>query len=217
MNMDAAPLPVRAGPDAEERMTLEVLAAVENDRTLTQRRLSVNLGIALGLANGLLKRCVRKGLIKIAQAPANRYAYYLTPQGFAEKSRLTADFLSNSFALLRVARREFADLYGQCHARGWTRVLLCGAGDLADIAQLARSDRDIHIVGVVDPDPRATAELPLFAGLDAAGLPAFDAVIVTTLRTPQQTYDALRRQFPAERVLAPPFMHISTRQPVLME
>jgi len=28
--------------------------------------------------------------MKIKQAPANRYVYYLTPKGFAEKSRLTA-------------------------------------------------------------------------------------------------------------------------------
>ena len=57
---------------------------------MTRRSLARELGIALGLANAYLKRCAKKGLIKIAQAPANRYAYYLTPQGFARKPAASA-------------------------------------------------------------------------------------------------------------------------------
>ena len=45
-----------------------------------------------------------KGLVKMSQVPLNRYAYYLTPQGFAEKSRLTAEYLSVSFNFFRRAR-----------------------------------------------------------------------------------------------------------------
>ena len=70
-----------------------------------------DLGIALGLANAYLKRCVKKGLIKVSQVPANRYAYYLTPKGFAEKSRLTAEYLSVSFNLFRDTRAQFTDLF----------------------------------------------------------------------------------------------------------
>jgi DNA-binding MarR family transcriptional regulator len=73
---------------------LGLLAAVERDSALTQRHLARELGIALGLANAYLRRCTKKGLIKMRQAPLNRYAYYLTPRGFAEKSRLTAEYLS---------------------------------------------------------------------------------------------------------------------------
>ena len=60
---------------------------------MTQRHLADRLGVALGLANSYLRRCARKGLIKITQAPDNRYLYYLTPQGFTEKTRLTARYL----------------------------------------------------------------------------------------------------------------------------
>ena len=67
-------------------------------------------GIALGLANAYLKRCVKKGLIKVSQAPANRYAYYLTPKGFTEKSRLTAEYLTISFNFFRDARAQCAAL-----------------------------------------------------------------------------------------------------------
>ena len=81
----------------ENTITLGVLSAIEEDDRATQRAISRDLGIALGLTNAYLKRCVKKGFIKVRQIPANRYTYYLTPQGFAEKSRLTAEYLSISF------------------------------------------------------------------------------------------------------------------------
>ncbi len=71
----------------KDSLTLEILETIEKHDNLTQRHLADNLGVALGLANSYMKRCVLKGLIKVHQAPANRFLYYLTPKGFAEKSR----------------------------------------------------------------------------------------------------------------------------------
>ena len=81
------------------QIVLGLLEAVERESAQSQRRLAAELGIALGLVNIYLKRCVNKGLLKMAQAPARRYAYYLTPQGFAEKARLTLEYMSYSFEL----------------------------------------------------------------------------------------------------------------------
>src|SRR5207253_7334046 len=87
--------PSRETGDPE--IVLGLLTSIERDSGVTQRKLAGDLGIALGLANAYLRRCVRKGLVKVSQVPLNRYAYYLTPQGFAEKSRLTAEYLATSF------------------------------------------------------------------------------------------------------------------------
>src|ERR1700683_182480 len=90
----------------DERILLDLLNSVERDGGQSQRRLASELGIALGLVNAYLKRCVKKGLIKVTHAPARRYMYYLTPQGFAEKSRLTAEYLSSSFSFFRRAQSD---------------------------------------------------------------------------------------------------------------
>jgi len=47
-------------------LTLSVLSAVAEDNKATQRSLSAELGIALGLTNAYLKRAVDKGLVKIS-------------------------------------------------------------------------------------------------------------------------------------------------------
>src|SRR6267142_1362184 len=77
-----------------ERIVRDLLASVEHDGERSQRHIAAELGIALGLVNAYLKRCVKKGLVKVHDVPARRYAYYLTPRGFAEKSRLTVHYLT---------------------------------------------------------------------------------------------------------------------------
>ena len=75
--------------------------------------------------------------------PRRRYAYYLTPQGFAEKSRLTATYLADSFSLFRMARSQCGDVFAAAAARGQKRLALLGHGDLAEIAHLVARDHGI--------------------------------------------------------------------------
>ncbi len=109
---------VRDDEPDNARIVLGLLELVERDGAQSQRKLASDLGIALGLVNAYLKRCVKKGLVKIAQAPARRYAYYLTPSGFAEKSRLTVEYLSSSFSFFRSAREDCANVLKAAHVRG---------------------------------------------------------------------------------------------------
>ena len=96
-----------------ERIVLGLLSSVESDGARSQRHIAAELGVALGLVNAYLKRCVKKGLVKVSDVPARRYAYYLTPQGFAEKSRLTVRYLSDSFSFFRLAKSDCAQVFDQ--------------------------------------------------------------------------------------------------------
>ncbi|MGQ0663479.1 MAG: winged helix-turn-helix transcriptional regulator [Pseudomonadota bacterium] len=200
------------GEDSE--IVLGVLTAVEHNSNVTQRSVARQLGIALGLANAYLKRCARKGLIKVSHVPARRYAYYLTPHGFTEKTRLTARYLASSFAFFRAARQQCAALLAAAAARGWSRLALAGAGDLAEIATLCARDTAIELVGIVDPgaEVQTLAGLAVVASLDR--LAAVDAVIVTDLRSPQATFEAISAVIGPARVLAPPILGVTPNPPV---
>lgn len=201
----------------ESKITLGLLSAVEANSSLTQRTMASELGIALGLANAYLKRCVRKGLIKVQHVPANRYAYFLTPKGFAEKSRLTAEYFAISFNFFRQARSECAGVMQDCTARGWHRVVLAGVGDLAEIALLCAAEGDVQIVGFVDADFAGDRfmGLPVVPRLDDMDL--FDAIMVTDFRNPQDVFDSLAASVPAERIVSPKMLCISRARPTLME
>src|SRR6476661_8898510 len=195
----------RSGRQSSEnsRIMLRLLDAVEQDRAQSQRLLASELGIALGLVNAYLKRCIKKGLVKVSQAPARRYAYYLTPQGFAEKSRLTVEYLSDSFSFFRQARTDCAQVFAMARERGFERIAVAGKSDLAEIARICALDAGIEIVAVVDPD--ATTEtfvgLAVVAGFDDAE--PFDAIVITDLRSARTTFEGAVARVGADRVLAP--------------
>lgn len=206
--------PTPTAVDSEAQITLGLLNAVHDNETLTQRTAASQLGIALGLTNAYLKRCIKKGLIKVQQIPPNRYAYYLTPKGFAEKSRLTAEYLSSSFTFFRRARSQCTALLADSTARGWRRIALYGKSDLAEIAVLCSGEHDVTLVGVVDPANGETGEFfqcPLVGGL--SDLDAYDAILLTDLLTPQDSYDRLLASVAADRILTPPMLRV-TRTPV---
>ncbi len=214
-------MPKPSQETGDPEIVLGLLTSIERNSAITQRKLAGDLGIALGLANSYLRRCVRKGLIKIGQVPLNRYAYYLTPQGFAEKSRLTAEYLTVSFNFFRRARSDCAELLQECAARGWTRVALCGAGDLAEVAVLSAGESEIEVVCVIDPARAGgrCVSVPIVGDLAAAQQQgAFDGVILTDTQAPQRRFDELIASGPAYGlsavcVVAPNLLGIS-RLPV---
>ena len=194
----------------EDSLTLEILETIEKQDNVTQRHLAVNLGVALGLANSYMKRCVRKGLIKVHQAPANRFLYYLTPKGFAEKSRLTASYLSSSFDFYRHAGDSLAAAFSSCEKQNKTSVLLCGISELAEIASLRAQEHKIDIVGVFDPYSKKEKflHLPVWHSLDDAA--SYDACLITSLEDAVSLVELLSQQLSKDEIFIPSMLGIST-------
>ncbi len=199
------------GEDA--RIMHDLLNSVERNGGQSQRRLGSELGIALGLVNAYLKRCVKKGLIKVAAAPARRYVYYLTPQGFAEKSRLTVEYLSRSFSFFRQAKADCGVALKSAAEQGFVRLVLAGTSDLAEIAVLCAPEHGVSIVAVVD----GTAQRAQFVGIPVAAsfetlAGRFDAVLVTDMLAPAETAARAAAAVGAERVFVPTLLGLTRRQ-----
>lgn len=192
----------------EDTATLEILQAIDSKDNFTQRHLADQLGVALGLANSYLKRCVHKGLVKIHQAPANRYLYYLTPKGFAEKSRLTTEYLTSLFNFYRRASTSCADVFEQCHEFGHHKILLCGLSELAEIASLRASEQGVSIVGTIDLDSKLKEflGLPVWNSFDL--LSDFDACVVTEVTKPQKLIEYMSIQVDSKIVFVPDILGI---------
>jgi DNA-binding MarR family transcriptional regulator len=198
-----------------ERIVLDLLTTVEHNGERSQRRIAAELGIALGLVNVYLKRCVKKGFVKVRDVPARRYAYYLTPYGFAEKSRLTVQYLSDSFSFFRLAKGDCAQTFETAKRLGFQRLVLAGQSDLAEIAILCALEVGVTIAAIVD----ARSVVPKFVGVDVVKTFAdvageFDAVLVTDVVHATQSHEAAVAAFGVERVLAPPLLGLRTVAPV---
>ena len=203
------PQTARSEDSKNARIVLGLLESVERDGAQSQRKLASDLGIALGLVNAYLRRCVKKGLLKIGQAPARRYAYYLTPHGFAEKSRLTVEYLSSSFSFFRRAREDCSSVLQAAHARGWNRVALIGVSDLAEIAMLCALEQGITIVAVVDANCENTPFVGISIVKSIAAVPGgCDALVVTDLQATRESVQSMVNQLDSDRVLVPALLGI---------
>jgi hypothetical protein len=185
-------------PAAEEHILRRLLTAIEEDAAVSQRRLSVDMGIAVGSVNWYLKRSLKKGLIKFRHAPVKRYLYYLTPRGFEEKSRLTAAYLQRSFELYRQGRTECAEFFAAAAAGGMKTIFLIGDGDLAEIAALSALGTSVEVKAIVDRTSQrpACAGIPVYPSLrvatSAASLP--DALLITDLRRPNRVHTEVTQE-----------------------
>lgn len=87
-----------------------VLHLLEAEPNLTQRELAERLGISLGGVNYCLKALIDIGHIKAGNFKKNpdkfSYLYLLTPNGIAEKAKLTAGFLHRKMAEYQALKQE---------------------------------------------------------------------------------------------------------------
>lgn len=175
-------------------MLLGLLQAVEEDASISQRGLAQRLGIALGLANGYLRWCAGKGLIKMHSLSAKKYAYVLTPQGFLEKSALLGRHIQDSFALFRKAREECQALIQEFESKGIKKIVLVGSGDLQDFAYMVGQESTLEFCAVKS----------------IADITDFDALLLTDMHVSQATYNVLVEKYPREKIFSLPLLKIHT-------
>jgi hypothetical protein len=139
---------------------------MEADDRVSQRSLSRDLGIALGLTNLLVRRLVHKGWVRIIRIKPNRVRYLLTPAGIAEKARMSRAALQNSMRFYVDARdrirERFATLSRELSGDGCgfddspsaKRIVFYGAGEVAEVGYICLHGTDLQLVGVVDNQGR---------------------------------------------------------------
>ncbi len=184
-------------------LTLGVLEAIDSKKSITQRSIAKDLDMALGLVNSYLKRCVKKGFIKIQQAPKNRYLYYLTPKGFSEKAKLTAEFLTSSFTFFRKSRDQIEEILDNCNKKNWKRILLFGNSELAEITSLYSKNHEAQIIQVYNTSDLRDSKQDNFP--PASDL---DAIILTDLTSPQKSYEQLVTVYKSKPILVPKLLKV---------
>lgn len=173
--------------DSQDIRTLRLLEAFEEEEQTSQRELARKLDISLGLVNSFLKRLARKGYFKITNLPANRVKYLLTPQGMAEKSRLTCEYIQHSFNYYRQTRTRLAATFQRLAGGRAKTVVFWGAGELAEIAYVSLTDTTLQLVAIVDPERAGENFLGRkVLSAEALGDLEFDYLLLTAMTAPEE-------------------------------
>lgn len=129
---------------------LEILNHINENPDTTQADLATQLGVAVGSVNWYIKRLINKGYIKVAQMQRRRLRYLLTPQGIAEKGRLTRKFMQASLHWYRETRETSKSYLAEIERAGYEAVCVEGDGDLAEIVYLSCLEAGVTVKEEVD-------------------------------------------------------------------
>lgn len=192
----------------DDQRALLLMHELEDGTPISQREIAGRLGIALGLVNAYLKTLAHKGFIQIKAYPRNRYAYLLTPEGFAEKSRLAYQHVTQFHRLFRTARQDSSTIFSHLRDQGVSEVAFCGVDEFTEIAYLSLCDAGLTLAAVYDSSQ---------AGINFFGQTVQDlhngmlllsnaAIVITSLRY-SETYrnDLLRVGVELHRIHGPLF------------
>lgn len=95
---------------SEQQLSLSVLRLLSDRPDLTQRQLAKSLGVSLGKTNFIVRAVLALGWVKAENFRRSNnklgYIYVLTPQGIAQRLRLTQTFVARKEQEYELLRRE---------------------------------------------------------------------------------------------------------------
>ena len=135
---------------------LKLFTELKRNNDQSQRSISKELNVALGLANSLIKRFVKKGFLKLSEAPMKRYVYYLTPKGLLEKTKLTSEYIQNSLESYKRMKFGYEAEFKKISSKKNYNIILVGVSELTEIAVLVANINNIKISFIYDERSKLT-------------------------------------------------------------
>ena len=182
---------------------INFLTELEKKQIISQNVISKNILVSLGMVNALLKKAISKGLVKAKSAPYKRYIYYLTKQGFSEKSNLVREYLEDSLGFYKKAKKSYCEILIRLTKQ---KIYIVGNGDLADISKLASIETNIKILSHLKINKNSKLVLPSGKILKHTNKNIY---LIVETKHPQKTYDYLKKQVPLNCIVYPNILHIS--------
>jgi FlaA1/EpsC-like NDP-sugar epimerase len=113
------------------------------------------IGVAVSMINAYLDEYEKKKLIKRKKHSSKTVEYFVTKKGTERKKVLNISYLNASLRVYKSAKENVVDFLNQIADMGYAKILLYGAGEVAEILlQAIIIDRNIEVsvLAVVDDD-----------------------------------------------------------------
>ena len=151
---------------------------------------------------------MKKGWIKLQTVPKRRYMYYLTPKGFIEKSKLTAEYLSSSFSLYRNMREDCLKILTKCKKKN-NKIFLYSASELSEVFILTAKEINLEFYGIVIPN----SNLKNFFGIKVfpkvpKNSVQIETIILCDIKSSYDTFLELKKFFPKKEIIVPQILNI---------
>ena len=132
-----------------------ILDLIEKDTHITQREMAKTIGVAVSMLNGYLDQYEKKGLIVRKYISTKTVEYFVTKKGLERRKLLNIWYLKSSYEVYLSAKDNIIVFLNQIINKGFKKILLYGAGEVAEIMlQVMNDDNNIPLeaLAVVDDD-----------------------------------------------------------------
>jgi len=127
-------------PARIEDYEFKVIHEIGRDLNTTQRKISRQIGLSLGMTNIIMKRLIAKGYVKVKGLNRRNVQYILTPRGFAEKVKKTHRYLLRTIETLKTVKEKIQDTVLGYYEKGERNFTILGKGELANIVEISLRD-----------------------------------------------------------------------------
>ena len=132
-----------------------ILDLIEKNKNITQREISVQIGVAVSMVNAYLDEYEQKGYIKRKYISTKTVEYFVTKKGMDRRKLLNIGYLNASQNLYNSAKENIERFLIQIEEKGFNNIFLYGAGEVAELLlHTIKSSKIIHIniLAVIDDD-----------------------------------------------------------------
>ncbi len=123
-----------------EDYEFKIIFEIDKNLNTTQRKISRQIGLSLGMTNLVIRKLIAKGYIKVKGLDRRRVQYILTPRGFAEKVKKTHRYLLGTIETLREVKEKIQDTILEYYEKGEKNFIILGKGELADVIEISLRD-----------------------------------------------------------------------------
>ncbi|CCV65098.1 Transcriptional regulator, MarR family [Paracholeplasma brassicae] len=132
-----------------------ILDMIEKDSRVTQREISKEIGIALSMVNDHLDQFEKEKLVKRIKHSTKHVEYLITKIGIERRKVLNIGYLNATKELYFQAKDTFEKFLAQVKDKGFTNILLYGAGEVAEMilhAIMTSKTNEVNVLAVIDDD-----------------------------------------------------------------
>ena len=133
-----------------ELFEINMLEIIQRHDYISQRDISNEVGISLGMVNILLKKFVKTGLIKAERLDGNKVKYMLTPSGFTYLSKKTIDFVARSYQAVIKIQNHMSQVIEQNYSEHEQVVILGIRDEIGEILEGILKKRGNPYIWVID-------------------------------------------------------------------
>ena len=132
---------------------LKTLLELKKNPSLSQRSLSRNLNISLGLTNSILQNLIYRGWIKVQKMTGRKILYLITPEGMANVSRLMYSRFQETLHYYHYTKDLLTAYLMKLYQQGEKTINIYGTGQLAEITYYAGISTPLKLNAIISDDP----------------------------------------------------------------